>query len=81
MQESFQEKSLMRKILTPVEYANIVLFDTVTRSMVTGVVSDSNGLFRIKDIPPGNYYIEYSFIGYAKQRTKTIDHQQEKNKV
>ena len=56
----------------PVEYANIVLFDTVTQSMVTGVVSDSNGFFRIKDIPMGNYYIEYSFIGYAKQRTRTL---------
>jgi outer membrane receptor protein involved in Fe transport len=57
---------------SPVEYANIVLFDTLTHSMVTGVVSDSNGYFRIKDIPPGNYFIEYSFIGYAKQRTNTL---------
>ena len=60
------------KNLAPIEYANIILYDTTTSSMVTGVVSDSNGFFIIKDIPPGNYYIEYTFIGYAKQRTKAL---------
>ncbi len=60
------------KNLTTVEYANIVLSDTATHAMVTGVVSDSNGFFRIRDIPPGDYYIEYSFIGYVKQRTKVL---------
>ena len=60
------------KTLAPIEYANIVLLDTVTHSMVTGVVSDSNGSFNLKNILPGNYWIEYSFIGYDKQRTKVI---------
>jgi outer membrane receptor protein involved in Fe transport len=60
------------KNLTPIEYANIVLFDSATHSMITGVVSDSNGSFRIKDIPIGHYYLEYSFIGYAKQRTNVL---------
>jgi outer membrane receptor protein involved in Fe transport len=53
-----------------VEYANIVVFDTVTKKMVTGVVTDSTGKFRIDKVPFGHYYIEYSFIGYEKQRTK-----------
>ncbi len=57
---------------TPVEYANIVLRDTVNHKMVTGVVSDSNGYFRMKDVPPGSYYLEYTFIGYEKQRSKTF---------
>ena len=60
------------KNLEPIEYANIVLMDTVTRTMYTGVVSDSNGLFRIKDVPMGIYYVEYSYIGYGKQRTKVL---------
>ena len=57
---------------TPVEYANIVLRDTITHTMVTGMVSDSTGFFRMKDIPLGTFYLEYSFIGYEKQRTKTF---------
>lgn len=57
------------KSKVPVEYANIVVYDT-TKKMVTGVVSDSSGHFRIKDVPWGFYYIEYSFIGYNKQKSE-----------
>lgn len=53
--------------VTPVEYANIVLRDTVTHEMVRGVVTDSTGAFRITDVPPGTYTIDYTFIGYQKQ--------------
>lgn len=60
------------KTIAPVEYANIILMDTLTNKMVTGVVSDSNGFFKIKDIPSGTYFVEYSFIGYEKQRTKVF---------
>ncbi len=56
----------------PVEYANMVLRDTLTHTMVTGVVSDSNGYFRMTDVPFGTFYIEYSFIGYDKMRSKTF---------
>jgi outer membrane receptor protein involved in Fe transport len=57
---------------TPVEYANILLYDTTTHKMVNGVVSDSNGYFKMKDIPFGVFYVEYSFIGYEKQKTRTF---------
>jgi outer membrane receptor protein involved in Fe transport len=62
-------KVIDSKSLAPVEYANIVLFDTLKNTMVTGTVTDSNGFFRLKEIPIGKYYLEYSFIGYAKQKT------------
>lgn len=57
---------------SPVEYANIVLRDTINHMMVGGMVSDSSGNFKLKDVPLGTYYIEYSFIGYEKQRSKTF---------
>jgi outer membrane receptor protein involved in Fe transport len=57
---------------SPVEYANIILRDSATNEMVRGIVSDSNGLFRIDDVPAGTYILEYSFIGYKKQQTKPI---------
>ena len=66
-------KIIDKKNLEPIEYANVVLYDTVKTAMVSGVVSDSNGIFRLKDIPFGHYYIEYSFIGYAKQRTRILN--------
>ncbi|HNY02753.1 MAG TPA: TonB-dependent receptor [Bacteroidales bacterium] len=57
---------------TPVEYANIVLRTAKSDSMVTGTVTDSAGAFRLKEVPFGNYLLEYSFIGYEKQRSSTI---------
>ncbi|MBL7113866.1 MAG: carboxypeptidase-like regulatory domain-containing protein, partial [Bacteroidales bacterium] len=57
---------------TPVEYANILLFDTLTGKMVTGIVSDSNGHFRLDNVPLGVFIVEYSFIGYATNRTSPV---------
>ena len=56
----------------PIEYANIILRDTITKNMVQGIVSDSTGSFRINDVPAGSYFVEYSFIGYKKQQTKAV---------
>jgi len=40
-----------RQSEAPVEYANIVLLDTINHTMVTGVFSDSNGYFKLKEVP------------------------------
>ncbi len=56
----------------PVEYANIVLIDTVTKQMVSGVVTDSAGRFCLTNLPFGVYFLDYSFIGYEKQRSKPV---------
>ncbi len=53
----------------PVEYANVVLVDTLTRQMVTGMVTDSLGKFLLKNVATGTYRLEYSFIGYRKKRS------------
>jgi outer membrane receptor protein involved in Fe transport len=58
--------------LKPVEYANMILLDTLTKKMVTGMISDSNGLFKITNVPVGIYLVEYSFIGYEKQRSGPV---------
>ena len=55
---------------SPVEYANVVVMDSVAGKMVTGAVTDSSGRFRIDHIGAGTYYLEYSFIGYDKQRSR-----------
>ncbi|MBE0647111.1 MAG: TonB-dependent receptor [Bacteroidales bacterium] len=52
----------------PVEYANVLLMDTVSGKLVSGNVTDSNGFFRLDNVPFGSYALEYSFIGYGKNR-------------
>lgn len=61
-----------KESLTPLEYANILLLDSIKGAMVTGVVSDSNGFFRMTNVPVGKFFLEYSYIGYEKKRTKSI---------
>ncbi len=56
----------------PVEYANVVLLDSLTHTMAGGVVTDSTGFFKIGNVRPGIYIVEYSFIGYKKQRTGPV---------
>ncbi|MCF8374127.1 MAG: TonB-dependent receptor [Bacteroidales bacterium] len=52
------------------EYANVVVYKSIDSSLVTGTVSDENGIFKIDDIPFGMYYVKLKFLGYLE---KTID--------
>jgi outer membrane receptor protein involved in Fe transport len=65
----------------PVEYANIILRDTLSKQMVRGVVSDSTGSFRITDVPFGTYFVEYTFIGYKKQVSKAVTVERKSSRI
>lgn len=51
----------------PVEFANVIIFNPSDSSMVTGGLSDMEGIFRLKNIPYGDYYMTIDFIGYKKR--------------
>ncbi len=51
----------------PVEYANIILFNSKDSSLVTGTVTDKSGSFKLSSIPEGKYYLNIQFIGYEKR--------------
>ena len=46
-------------------YVNIVVRD-LTKKIITGGITDENGLFTIKGIPKGKSLIEVQFIGFKK---------------
>lgn len=52
-------------------YVNIVIRD-VAKKIITGGITDNNGLFKIKDLPKGKSLIDIQFIGY-KTYSKTIE--------
>jgi outer membrane cobalamin receptor len=54
-----------------IEYANVVVFSQRDSSMVTGGVTDENGLFRLKLKRSGRFYVEFRFIGYDTERIET----------
>ncbi|WP_088324858.1 outer membrane beta-barrel protein [Polaribacter tangerinus] len=56
----------------PLEYASVAVFETKSKKLVTGVVTDSNGFFSISNVSPNTYYIEVSFLGYLTTTIKNI---------
>jgi len=50
------------------EYANVVLLESVDSSLVTGVVTGPDGSFLLEDIDAGNYILEVRFLGYLSKR-------------
>lgn len=56
----------------PLEYANVVLFDARTKEQVNGAMAVKDGLFTIKGVRPGVYYMEVKFIGYHLETIENI---------
>lgn len=54
------------------EYATAALFNEIDSTLVTGVISDATGIFNIKNIRRGNYYLEVSFVGYQMKFISAI---------
>lgn len=48
----------------PLEFTNIVLFNSADSTQSAGTVSDKKGFFVLDNIKPGEYYLRISFIGY-----------------
>jgi hypothetical protein len=53
----------------PLEYAQIGLYSSSDSSLVDGVISGPDGVYRLEKIRYGSYFMEVSFIGY---RTESV---------
>lgn len=51
----------------PLSYVNIVLKTAADSAFVIGTISDENGLFKFSNVKPGDYLVNYSFIGYKNK--------------
>ena len=56
----------------PVEYATVALVSVATGKPIDGGVSDGRGRFSLKNLPAGDYKIQYSFIGYQTRTSAPI---------
>ena len=55
----------------PLEYATAALYKQ-DGSLVTGVVTNTEGAFSLYDVKSGTYFLEASFMGYTSLRIETI---------
>jgi hypothetical protein len=63
LQGSIKDSTSMK----PIEYASVSLVDLEHNELVTGGLSDKNGLVNITEIPLGKYVAVIEFIGYKKK--------------
>jgi len=57
----------------PLEYATAALFHEEDNRLQTGVITNQEGFFEIKNIPNGRYYLELSFIGYSTKKIQNLE--------
>ncbi|GAA4300023.1 TonB-dependent receptor domain-containing protein [Aestuariibaculum suncheonense] len=64
----------------PLEYATAVIYNQDNGEMLTGVITNDQGTFEIKNLKKGSYYLIASFIGYEAKTINNIslDHNNEK---
>ena len=75
-QGNFPGSSISGKVIDSstkhiIEYANIVVFSLKDSTMVTGGVTNSEGLFSLSIDRPGNFKVEVRFIGYDTEVIET----------
>ncbi|MBD2757060.1 outer membrane beta-barrel protein [Spirosoma validum] len=54
----------------PVEFATIALINVKTNKPIDGTTSDAKGHFALTKLAPGDYRLQYSFIGYKNLDSK-----------
>ena len=56
----------------PVEFATIALMNVKTNKPIDGTTSDAKGLFSLTKLAPGDYRLQYSFIGYKTRDSEAF---------
>lgn len=50
----------------PIEFATVSLIDTITKQLVTGMITDEKGQFRLETDETGFFQLSIQFLGYEK---------------
>lgn len=56
----------------PMEFVNVVLLKTADETQVKGAITGKGGEFRFIEIPPGEYFLQFSFIGFETKQTAPL---------
>lgn len=56
----------------PVEFATVALISSLTNKPIDGTTSDAKGNFSLTKLSPGDYRLQYSFIGYKNKDSQAF---------
>jgi outer membrane receptor protein involved in Fe transport len=54
------------------EYANVAVYSSADSSLAGGSIADENGQFAVTGLRPGNYYVDFKFIGYEHTKKENV---------
>lgn len=54
------------------EYASVAIFSEADSGLVTGVITNHLGEFKIENLPQGDYYLKIQFIGYESREISDL---------
>ena len=57
---------------TPMEYANVAIYNQQDSKLVTGGITNASGVFEINQLPNGSYYLVANFIGFKNTRIDNV---------
>jgi len=57
----------------PIQFATIVVVDARSQQQVNGIITETDGSFRITDVPTGTYDLQLSFMGYRAKTVRGIE--------
>ncbi len=65
----------------PIEFANISLYHSGIELPMDGTVTDEQGSFKFKNLKPGMYMVEVSFLGFETQTLDSLEVTEKKSSV
>ncbi|WP_425638253.1 TonB-dependent receptor domain-containing protein [Algoriphagus yeomjeoni] len=57
---------------SPLEYASVAIYQTKDSLLISGAVTDQEGLFSLEDLKPGDYYLLAQFMGYESKTVSGV---------
>ncbi len=65
-------KVLDEQTKAPIEFSNVILSTSKNSGQVSGTVTNKDGVFLLKGIKYGRYFLQIRFIGFATKRINNI---------
>ncbi|MBK6766513.1 MAG: TonB-dependent receptor [bacterium] len=56
----------------PLEYSTVILFNAQDSTQVAGIATNSQGLFKLDSLRPGQYFARVNFLGYELKTLRDI---------
>jgi len=70
--QNIKGKVCYEKDKSPVQFASVALVQLPDSTMITGVITLTDGGFMLEKVKPGNYFLKASFVGYKANGKNVI---------